>query len=96
MEVNEPLGDMEEQKRQYYLPEFETEEQVLRDYGDKLVSTVPVFRPRMEEFRDFYGYVQAIERHAWAYGACKVVAPKEWREQPLTFEYGKHSDSWEI
>ena len=39
-----------------------------------------IYRPTMEEFKDFKAFVEKIEREDKAYeaGFCKVIPPKEW------------------
>ena len=40
---------------------------------------VPVFYPTMDEFKDFTGYIEKIEREgAHKVGLAKIVPPKEW------------------
>lgn len=39
---------------------------------------VPVFKPNMEEFRDFEAYVNRIECWGSRSGIVKVIPPKEW------------------
>jgi hypothetical protein len=39
---------------------------------------IPVFRPTMEEFGDFEGYMEKIEPWGRRSGIVKVIPPKEW------------------
>lgn len=39
---------------------------------------IPVFKPTMDEFRDFEGYMNKIECWGMQSGIVKVVPPKEW------------------
>jgi hypothetical protein len=39
---------------------------------------IPVFRPTMEEFEDFEGYVTKIECWGTRSGIVKVIPPKAW------------------
>ncbi|KAG6828873.1 hypothetical protein H0H92_006482 [Tricholoma furcatifolium] len=41
---------------------------------------IPVFKPTMEEFRDFEGYVSKIECWGAKSGIVKVIPPKEWTD----------------
>lgn len=41
---------------------------------------IPVFRPTMEEFSDFEGYMERIAPWGHRSGIVKVVPPKEWHE----------------
>lgn len=48
--------------------------------------TCPVFRPSLEEFRDFQAYLGRIEPHAWASGICKIIPPEGWWQTPREVE----------
>lgn len=39
---------------------------------------IPVFKPTMEEFRDFEDYMNKIECWGSRSGVVKVIPPKEW------------------
>jgi hypothetical protein len=39
---------------------------------------IPVFKPTMEEFRDFEGYMNKVECWGMRSGIVKVIPPKEW------------------
>lgn len=39
---------------------------------------IPVFKPTMQEFQDFEGYMKSIEPWGMRSGIVKVVPPKEW------------------
>ncbi|KAG6868897.1 hypothetical protein C0993_008195 [Termitomyces sp. T159_Od127] len=41
---------------------------------------IPVFKPTMEEFRDFEGYVSRIECWGMKSGIVKIIPPKEWSD----------------
>ncbi|TFK51410.1 JmjC-domain-containing protein [Heliocybe sulcata] len=41
---------------------------------------IPVFKPTMEEFADFEGYMNKIECWGMRSGIVKVVPPKEWKD----------------
>lgn len=41
---------------------------------------VPVFKPTMAEFRDFYKYNKAINKYGMQSGIAKVIPPVEWTE----------------
>jgi hypothetical protein len=49
---------------------------------------VPIFRPSMEEFEDFYGYMKSINAFGMTAGIVKVIPPKEWTAAlpPITRE----------
>ncbi|CAR25223.1 KLTH0G14454p [Lachancea thermotolerans CBS 6340] len=42
---------------------------------------VPVFRPKYDEFKDFYGYMKQVNSFGRKSGIVKVVPPKEWLEK---------------
>ncbi|KAJ1902855.1 hypothetical protein LPJ81_003374, partial [Coemansia sp. IMI 209127] len=44
-------------------------------------SSVPVFCPTMEQFKDFEGLVAAIEPLAVRGGVCKIIPPRVWRSE---------------
>lgn len=48
--------------------------------------TCPVFRPSLEEFRDFQAYLENIEPHVCAYGICKIIPPEGWWQTPIEVE----------
>ncbi|KAI0631611.1 hypothetical protein C8Q77DRAFT_1159385 [Trametes polyzona] len=41
---------------------------------------IPVFKPTMEEFADFEGYMNRVEPWGMRSGIVKVIPPKEWTE----------------
>lgn len=41
---------------------------------------IPVFKPTMEEFKDFEGYLNKIECWGMKSGIVKVIPPKEWKD----------------
>lgn len=41
---------------------------------------VPVFKPTMEQFRDFYKYNKAINQYGMQLGIVKVIPPVEWTQ----------------
>ncbi|KIK69002.1 hypothetical protein GYMLUDRAFT_1001674 [Collybiopsis luxurians FD-317 M1] len=48
---------------------------------DRLASRgIPVFKPTMEEFRDFEAYMNRVECWGKYSGIIKVIPPKEWRD----------------
>lgn len=47
-------------------------------------SGVPVFRPTMEQFKDFYKFVLSIEKHGHKAGLAKIIPPQEWLDQSNT------------
>lgn len=50
------------------------------DPADDLVAQrgIPVFKPTMEEFQDFEGYMNRVECWGKRSGIVKVIPPKEW------------------
>ncbi|ONH64916.1 DNA damage-responsive transcriptional repressor RPH1 [Cyberlindnera fabianii] len=46
----------------------------------EIVDGVPVFRPSIDEFRDFYRYMTSINKHGMRSGIVKVIPPAEWKE----------------
>ncbi|KAJ9094497.1 hypothetical protein QFC21_006037 [Naganishia friedmannii] len=53
---------------------------------------IPVFRPSMEEFADFEGYMEKVAPWGHRSGIVKVIPPKEWTESlpPITAEQLDH------
>jgi [histone H3]-trimethyl-L-lysine9/36 demethylase len=43
-------------------------------------TTCPVFTPTMEEFQDFYQYIQQLEEKCIDVAICKVIPPNGWYE----------------
>ncbi|KZV77775.1 JmjC-domain-containing protein [Peniophora sp. CONT] len=41
---------------------------------------IPVFKPTMDEFRDFEGYMKKVECWGMKSGIVKIVPPKEWKD----------------
>lgn len=39
---------------------------------------IPVFKPTLEEFKDFEGYMNSIETWGMRSGIVKVIPPAEW------------------
>ncbi|KAI9348289.1 JmjC domain, hydroxylase-domain-containing protein [Zopfochytrium polystomum] len=56
---------------EYVVPEYQ--------FGES--SSVPIFRPTMEQFRNFNAFITAIEPYGRKAGLVKVIPPVEWREQ---------------
>ncbi|KAG6917212.1 hypothetical protein DXG01_003417 [Tephrocybe rancida] len=52
---------------------------------------IPVFKPTMEEFKDFEGYVSKIECWGNKSGIVKIIPPKEWTDSlpPLKEQLAK-------
>ncbi|RDX44633.1 hypothetical protein OH76DRAFT_1408862 [Lentinus brumalis] len=42
---------------------------------------IPVFKPTMEEFQDFEGYMTKVEPWGMRSGIVKIIPPKEWTER---------------
>jgi hypothetical protein len=42
---------------------------------------IPVFRPTVEQFKDFYRYVNAIDHFGMQSGIVKIIPPDEWKAQ---------------
>jgi hypothetical protein len=56
----------------------------LEPEDDLLASRgIPVFKPSMEEFEDFEGYMNKIECWGMRSGIVKVIPPKEWSVCPF-------------
>ncbi|KAF2016556.1 hypothetical protein BU24DRAFT_422916 [Aaosphaeria arxii CBS 175.79] len=41
---------------------------------------IPVFKPTMEQFRDFKRFVDKVDKYGMKSGIVKVIPPKEWRQ----------------
>lgn len=46
---------------------------------------IPVFKPTMEEFQDFEGYMTKVEPWGMRSGIVKIIPPKEWSVCPTMF-----------
>ncbi|KAH9814628.1 hypothetical protein DFH28DRAFT_970627 [Melampsora americana] len=74
-------------KPSYYYGEKEAEEEALRKGAGKPhlkrkgLRGVPVFEPRMDQFEDFYSYINKIDRWGMRSGIVKIIPPKEWSSQ---------------
>lgn len=61
--------------------EFEDEdEEIFPDhYWDEANGgKIPVFKPTMEQFRDFQKFIDKIDKYGMKSGIVKVIPPKEW------------------
>ncbi|ORZ24061.1 JmjC domain, hydroxylase-domain-containing protein [Absidia repens] len=47
-------------------------------YDQDYDGRIPVFRPTMAEFEDFYAFMEAIDSYGKEAGIVKVIPPKEW------------------
>ncbi|KAL4754917.1 hypothetical protein BDW72DRAFT_84538 [Aspergillus terricola var. indicus] len=41
---------------------------------------IPVFKPTMNQFRDFQSFIKRIDKYGMRSGVVKVIPPKEWRD----------------
>ncbi|RPA82871.1 JmjC-domain-containing protein [Ascobolus immersus RN42] len=57
-------------------PMDDVEPAVVDHYWDG--GKVPVFKPTMEEFKDFARYMKAVHPHGMKSGICKIIPPAEW------------------
>ncbi|KAL9129255.1 MAG: hypothetical protein Q9217_002235 [Psora testacea] len=72
IEPEEPASGMPE-------PQVEDEGDIVPDHyydGGK----VPVFKPTMDQFRSFKGFIAKIDKYGMKSGIVKVIPPKEWRD----------------
>ncbi|KAL1935446.1 hypothetical protein VTP01DRAFT_4586 [Rhizomucor pusillus] len=49
-------------------------------YDQSNGGAIPVFRPSMEEFKDFKAFMEAIDEYGKRSGIVKVIPPKEWKD----------------
>lgn len=57
--------------------EEEEEEEITPDhYWDG--GKIPVFKPTMDQFRDFQKFIDKIDKYGMKSGIVKVIPPKEW------------------
>ncbi|PSR99240.1 hypothetical protein BD289DRAFT_47979 [Coniella lustricola] len=60
-----------------------TPEQDDDDIGEVLPDhwsgTVPVFRPTMDQFKDFKKFMRAVDSYGMKSGIIKIIAPDEWK-----------------
>ncbi|KAF9965589.1 hypothetical protein BGZ70_004505 [Mortierella alpina] len=47
-------------------------------YYDNVAGGIPVFRPTMEQFKDFSTFVESIVSYGREAGLVKIIPPKEW------------------
>ncbi|KAF9989726.1 hypothetical protein BGZ75_005254 [Mortierella antarctica] len=47
-------------------------------YYDNVAGGIPVFRPTMEQFKDFPTFVESIVSYGREAGLVKIIPPKEW------------------
>ncbi len=52
---------------------------------------IPVFKPTMEEFQDFEGYMNKVECWGNRSGIVKVIPPKQWSVQNILTLFGSVS-----
>ncbi|KAL0084672.1 JmjC domain, hydroxylase-domain-containing protein [Phycomyces blakesleeanus] len=50
-------------------------------YDQENGGKVPIFRPTMEQFKDFRKFILDIERYGREAGMVKVIPPKEWKDE---------------
>ncbi|OZJ03610.1 hypothetical protein BZG36_03686, partial [Bifiguratus adelaidae] len=48
-------------------------------YDQENGGGIPVFCPTMDQFKDFIGFVEAINEYGMASGIVKIIPPAEWR-----------------
>ncbi|KAE8144233.1 hypothetical protein BDV25DRAFT_104771 [Aspergillus avenaceus] len=81
--VPSELSDLELDPNTAAVPELPSVEEAEEDlepdhyYGD---GKIPVFKPTMEQFRDFQSFINKVERYGMKSGIIKVIPPKEWRD----------------
>ncbi|CAG8111009.1 unnamed protein product [Penicillium salamii] len=63
-ELDEDMEDIEDIEPDHY-------------YGD---GGIPVFKPTMDQFRDFQAFIKKIDKYGMRSGIVKVIPPKEWSE----------------
>ncbi|KAK0912287.1 hypothetical protein LTR91_015759 [Friedmanniomyces endolithicus] len=69
--------------------EEEDDEEIEPDhYSDG--GKIPVFKPTMDQFRDFKRFIEKVNKYGMKSGIAKVIPPPEWRESlPQLDEYVK-------
>ncbi|KAJ9297307.1 hypothetical protein DTO271G3_4600 [Paecilomyces variotii] len=81
--VPSELSDLELDQNASAAPALETAEpddvEIEPDHywGD---GKIPVFKPTMEQFRDFQWYIQKVDKYGMKSGIVKVIPPKEWSD----------------
>ncbi|MBW0499567.1 hypothetical protein O181_039282 [Austropuccinia psidii MF-1] len=74
-------------KPSYYYGEKELEQEAIQKGASrpkikrKGLRGVPVFEPSFEQFKDFYSYINLIDRWGMRSGIIKIIPPKEWSDQ---------------
>ncbi|KAJ5082590.1 hypothetical protein N7532_011633 [Penicillium argentinense] len=76
---SKPAATHEEPAIKQEEPEEQVEEDIEPDhyYGG---GKIPVFKPTMDQFRDFQKFINKIDKYGMQAGIVKVVPPKEWSE----------------
>ncbi|CAL5871088.1 uncharacterized protein PFLUO_LOCUS5334 [Penicillium psychrofluorescens] len=76
---SKPTAEEPEEKpiKQEELEEEEEDIEPDHYYGG---GKIPVFKPTMDQFRDFQSFVKRIDKYGMQAGIVKVVPPKEWSE----------------
>ncbi|RAH78016.1 hypothetical protein BO86DRAFT_321728 [Aspergillus japonicus CBS 114.51] len=62
------------------IPSVETDDEVIEPdhyYGG---GKVPVFKPTMDQFRDFQSFINKVEEYGMRSGIIKIIPPKEWSD----------------
>ncbi|KAH6977008.1 hypothetical protein BKA56DRAFT_522227 [Ilyonectria sp. MPI-CAGE-AT-0026] len=47
---------------------------------DHWSGTVPVFKPTMDQFKDFKRFMEAVDSYGMKSGIIKIIPPEEWKE----------------
>ncbi|KAH7133337.1 hypothetical protein B0J13DRAFT_481032 [Dactylonectria estremocensis] len=47
---------------------------------DHWSGTVPVFKPTMDQFKDFKRFMEAVDSYGMKSGIIKIIPPQEWKE----------------
>ncbi|KAJ0125257.1 hypothetical protein J7T55_006602 [Diaporthe amygdali] len=73
-------GDGSEPAQPEQAPTPEEDEDIGEVLPDHWSGTVPVFRPTMDQFKDFKKFMRAVDSYGMKSGIIKIIPPEEWKD----------------